>query len=307
MSVQSSQRTKTILLVEDQALIAMAEKLTLERSGYSVLLAYSGEQALELVAATDDLDLVLMDINLGAGIDGTAAAERILRDRDVPIVFLSSHTEPAVVEKTEGITSYGYIVKNAGDTVLLAAIRMAFRLYEAKRDVTVRNQMLATMLEVSRSLSATLDLQTILQTASDSLTRLTGMNAAAIYLLDGDDTITLRATTPALPNDFPDEFREATLLDHPHIGAAIRTGAPVHIDDVASDTLTAAEEEVARIRSLRSILYVPLVSRERTIGAFITGSQVQTLPISDGVIDLCVTLANIAAVAAENAMLLQSH
>jgi PAS domain S-box-containing protein len=75
-----------------------------------------------------------MDINLGEGIDGTEAAERILRIRDIPVVFLSSHTEPEVVEKTEGITSYGYIVKNSGDTVLLTSIKMAFRLFEAKRN-----------------------------------------------------------------------------------------------------------------------------------------------------------------------------
>ena len=50
----------------------------------------------------------------------------------LPIAFLSSHTEPEVVEKTVGITSYGYIVKNTGETVLLAAIKMALRLFEAK-------------------------------------------------------------------------------------------------------------------------------------------------------------------------------
>jgi DNA-binding NarL/FixJ family response regulator len=63
---------------------------------------------------------------------GTEAAEKILSMCDIPILFLSSHTEPEIVEKTEGITSYGYVVKNSGDTVLLASIRMAFRLFEEK-------------------------------------------------------------------------------------------------------------------------------------------------------------------------------
>ncbi len=40
-----------------------------------------------------------MDINLGPGIDGTQAAEQILNKKDIPVVFLSSHTEPEVVEK----------------------------------------------------------------------------------------------------------------------------------------------------------------------------------------------------------------
>ncbi|MBN2509186.1 MAG: PAS domain S-box protein, partial [Spirochaetales bacterium] len=56
----------------------------------------------------------------------------ILRIKDIPVVFLSSHTEPAIVEKTEKITSYGYVVKNSGIVVLDASIKMAFKLYEAK-------------------------------------------------------------------------------------------------------------------------------------------------------------------------------
>ena len=40
------------------------------------------------------IDLILMDINLGSGMDGTQAAEQILRTNDIPILFLSSHTEP---------------------------------------------------------------------------------------------------------------------------------------------------------------------------------------------------------------------
>ncbi len=123
---------KTILLVEDEAIIALAERQTLEKSGYDVITAASGEKAVEKVDSEAGIDLVLMDVNLGRGIDGAEAAKRILEKRDIPVVFLSSHTEPDVVEKTEAISSYGYIVKNSGDTVLLASIRMAFRLSDAK-------------------------------------------------------------------------------------------------------------------------------------------------------------------------------
>ncbi|HDQ13392.1 MAG TPA: response regulator [Sediminispirochaeta sp.] len=124
-----------ILLVEDEALIVMSEVRTLERHGFEVRVVRHGEQAVEIVGSEEgvDLNLVLMDIDLGPGMDGTEAAVQILKKRDLPIVFLSSHTEPEVVEKTEGITSYGYIVKNSGDTVLIASIKMAFRLFEAKK------------------------------------------------------------------------------------------------------------------------------------------------------------------------------
>lgn len=124
---------KTILLVEDEALIALAERTTLERHGYRVVTASTGEQAVDVALTTPKIDLVLMDINLGPGIDGTVAAEQILEERNLPLVFLSSHTDPEVVDKTERITSYGYIVKNSGETVLTASIRMAFRLFESRK------------------------------------------------------------------------------------------------------------------------------------------------------------------------------
>ena len=123
---------KTILLVEDEVMIAMAEKKTLERYGYKVITAMTGESAVEIMGTAPEIDLILMDINLGSGIEGTEAAEKILQHHDLPLIFLSSHTEPEVVDKTEGISSYGYIVKASGDTVLIASIKMAFKLFEAR-------------------------------------------------------------------------------------------------------------------------------------------------------------------------------
>ena len=123
---------KFLLLVEDESLIALDTKQILEGYGYRVHIVKNGVSAVAAVAGNPGIDLVLMDINLGPGIDGTETAALILKDYDLPIVFLSSHVEPAVVAKTEKITSYGYVVKNAGDTVLDASIKMAFKLFEAK-------------------------------------------------------------------------------------------------------------------------------------------------------------------------------
>ncbi len=125
-----SDNKKTILLVEDEAIIAIVEKKTLEKFGYNVIIANSGETGISLCREKKDIDLVLMDINLGSGMDGTEAAEIILKERSLPVVFLSSHTEPEIVEKTEKITSYGYVVKNSGNTVLDASIKMAFKLFD---------------------------------------------------------------------------------------------------------------------------------------------------------------------------------
>ena len=126
---------KRILLVEDEFLVAILELKDLEKKGYLVQHVGSGEEAVKAILdAAIHVDLILMDIDLGPGIDGTQAAERILKHNDIPVVFLSSHTEPEVVEKTEKITSYGYVVKNTGVTVLDASIKMALKLFEARME-----------------------------------------------------------------------------------------------------------------------------------------------------------------------------
>ncbi len=124
---------KTILLVEDEAIQALTGKMALEKYGYTVVCANSGEKAVEAVRTEPGIQLILMDIDLGKGMDGTEAAALILQDHDLPIVFLSSHTEQEIVDKTEKITSYGYVVKNSSITVLDASIKMAFKLFEAKK------------------------------------------------------------------------------------------------------------------------------------------------------------------------------
>src|SRR6056297_960664 len=132
--------SKKILLVEDEAIIAMNEAQMLKTHGYEVVTVYNGEKSIGAVDSDPDISLILMDIDLGRGMDGTEAAQAILKNHDLPIAFLSSHTEPEIVEKTEGITSYGYIVKNSGDTVLLASIRMAFKLYDAHMELKTQKE-----------------------------------------------------------------------------------------------------------------------------------------------------------------------
>lgn len=126
---------KSILLVEDEVIIGLTTAKALEGE-YDVTTVLRGEEAVEVIRSGKKIDLILMDINLGEGMDGTEAAEIILKDRHIPVVFLSSHTERAVIDKTEKITSYGYVLKDAGHTVLFASIKMAFKLYEARKAIS---------------------------------------------------------------------------------------------------------------------------------------------------------------------------
>lgn len=142
----SSNSNRRILLVEDDEISAFTTTKILELHQFSVVWAISGKKAIELIKEISDIDLILMDIDLGDDLDGIETAKIILKQKEIPLVFYSSHTEPEIVNKTEEITSYGYIVKHSGDTVLLASIRMAFKLFEEKQHVVKQQITLSTIL-----------------------------------------------------------------------------------------------------------------------------------------------------------------
>ncbi|MGC9311778.1 MAG: PAS domain S-box protein [Sediminispirochaetaceae bacterium] len=131
---------KTLLLVEDELLIALDEQALLQKHGFRVVTVHNAEKALQTVQNTD-IDLVLMDIDLGPGkMDGTKAAEAILAVKNLPIVFLTNHTEKEMVSKVKGLTRYGYVLKNAGEFVLVESISMAFELFDAHEQLKAENQ-----------------------------------------------------------------------------------------------------------------------------------------------------------------------
>lgn len=121
--------TITLLLVEDEAIIALNEKRFLENAGYHVLLAYSGEKAVETAREKPEIRLVLMDLDLGSGINGAEAAERILEIRNVPVVFLTSHAEREYVDWVKGVSRYGYVLKSSGEQIILDVVERALELF----------------------------------------------------------------------------------------------------------------------------------------------------------------------------------
>ena len=135
-----SPERKTILLVEDEALISLVGAKTIKQFGYKVITANTGEKAVRRAVENINISLILMDINLGKGIDGPEAARQILSKKTLPIVFITSHTEKEYVDRVKEITRYGYVIKNSGDLVLQSAIEMALELFEAHRSMERTNQ-----------------------------------------------------------------------------------------------------------------------------------------------------------------------
>jgi signal transduction histidine kinase/CheY-like chemotaxis protein len=161
---------------------------------------------------------------------------------------------------------------------------------------------LGTLVEVSGALAATLDLDAVLQATTDGVCRLAGFGTAAVYLLDGE-LVRVGATTPPLPPEFPEHLRLARLADHPHIRRCIDSGSPLVVADWAAAQLSDAERLVAEHRGLRAMLFAPLIAGVKRVGVLIVSDTTAARSLSDDEVDLCRTLANLAALAVENARL----
>jgi PAS domain S-box-containing protein len=149
--ILNSPLCKTVLLVEDEALIAMNESQLLKRYGFNVITAYDGKGAIKEVE-NKAIDLILMDIDLGpTKMSGTEAAKVILQSHDIPIMFLTSHAEKEVVGQVKGITRYGYVLKHSNEFVLIEAIQMAFELHEANKKIKDRESRYRYMFDNNQS------------------------------------------------------------------------------------------------------------------------------------------------------------
>ncbi|MDH5719097.1 MAG: PAS domain S-box protein [Spirochaetia bacterium] len=165
---------------------------------------------------------------------------------------------------------------------------------------------LSALFNISHTLTKTLNLETVLQTTIDSVSRLAKLDSGAIYLIRGDK-LYLGAATPPLPDEFPETFRRAKLNDHPHIQKAITESYPVTIPETEEAELSAAEREIVTSRNLRSLLYIPLIIENRVIGIFILGTVGKPREFSDSELRLYYTVSNQTALAVENAILFREN
>lgn len=126
---------KKILIVEDSILNAQITADILIKYGYKTEIARTGEDAVEKVRGGQCPDLVLMDIELGKGIDGIEAARTMQRIRDLPIVFLTANASKEILEKISSVTAYGYVIKSTDKYALLSAVEMAIARWQTEKEL----------------------------------------------------------------------------------------------------------------------------------------------------------------------------
>ena len=125
-----------ILIVEDEAIIAMEVENQLQSLGYEVTsIVDTGEKAIHK-AETDKPDLILMDIRIKGEMDGIDTAEEIRNRFGIPVIFSTAYLDEKRIERAKITMPFGYVLKPIHERDLKVTIEMA--LYVSRGDVERR-------------------------------------------------------------------------------------------------------------------------------------------------------------------------
>src|SRR5262245_39781295 len=122
----------TILVVEDEQLVALDIKSRLNGLGYDVLTASCLDEAVATAIRAQPA-LVLMDIKLDGGLSGIEAAKQIRATLDVPVIYLTAYADEATIVRARATEPYGYVLKPFAERELQASIEMALQRHRTDR------------------------------------------------------------------------------------------------------------------------------------------------------------------------------
>jgi PAS domain S-box-containing protein len=126
----------SILVVEDEFITGADLQRRLEKAGYEVpAVVDTGRKA---IAAAGEIrpDIVLMDITLKEEMTGIVAAKEISGKYDIPVIFLTAHSDESTVDQAVLSEPFGYLIKPVDDRALRSTIRMA--LFKHRMELRLR-------------------------------------------------------------------------------------------------------------------------------------------------------------------------
>lgn len=143
-----------VLLVDDHPVVRTGLRMLLTAAGIEVVAeAGNGQDAVRL-ASEYDVEVVLMDLQMGPGIDGVAATEQVLAQPDAPrvLILTTYDTDRDILRAVEAGAS-GYLLKDAPPDDLVDAVHRAAR-GETVLAPVVADRLLARLRNPAPTLSA---------------------------------------------------------------------------------------------------------------------------------------------------------
>lgn len=245
-----------IMVVEDEHLVAEDLRDLLEHLGYEVAaVAHTPDEALDGAERTRP-DLVLMDINLGADMDGIQIARKLNTRMSLPIVYLTAQSDAQTLTRAQSTGPLGYLLKPFNEHKLHSTIETALNKHRADRKLRESEQWLFTTLQsIGDALIATDAAGTVLimNPVAEALTgwaqdEALGLSLGQIYrVADGGGS-------PAHTNPAIRAIREgARVTPSQNAKLLARDGRVIPIDETAAPIRDAGDKIIGAVLIFRDV------------------------------------------------------
>jgi PAS domain S-box-containing protein len=241
---------KNILIVEDESIVADDLACKLRRMGHAVAgVAATGEDAVAQAGRLHP-DLVLMDLQLQGAMDGIGASLAIQSRQEVPVIYLSAHSDDATLERAKPSGPLGYVLKPFDERDLAAQIELALFKHQADRKLREQREWLrVTLTSIGDAVIAT-----------DAAGRISFVNPAAMAFTGWTSQEAIgravsevfrlidEQTGRALPDPVHCALRECRVVSLPEHAALItKDDRSVPIEDSAAPILDAGGQVIGAV------------------------------------------------------------
>jgi two-component system NtrC family sensor kinase len=295
-----------ILIIEDNPEMAELMRNMLAPVRCQIEDARSGEEALALMRqeaqAGREIDLILLDIMMPE-MDGYEVIARLKADPVLSKTSVIMTTAlDSISDKTLGLGmgADDYITKPFDPQELLARIDAVMRVRRSERALRRRNQELAALIEISRVVTSSLDMDEVLEATIKGIREILQVEAGSLVLVDEEtDRLVFRTTFS------PEQGWVTGRTIEPGkgiVGRVVQSGEPRLVNNVELDPYFSTEVDEETGLTARTILCAPLTIHDRVIGAIEVINKLNGT-FTDQDRELLEAMAASVAVAVENANL----
>ncbi|NUP06427.1 MAG: PAS domain S-box protein [Polyangiaceae bacterium] len=292
-----------MLIVDDDAISRRILSQSLDKAGFRSECVSSGQEALAWLGKHQP-SLVLLDLVMPPP-DGYAVLRMIRetpRTSELPVVVLTGLDAEEEVSRAFDMGADDFVRKPFKAAELIARIRSQLRLRQYVVALARRERDARVVLELTQSLSSTLDFRDILYTVVQRIADVARVDRCSIVLVrdEGKVGYVVAASDDKKLRDLPID-----LVKYPEIRRVLETGEPLIIDDASTDPMLDVVRSEIPATSFRSAVCIPILFEERPLGVLFLRSRTPHRP-EEQELFLARTVASATAIALRNARMMQS-
>ncbi|MCC7557636.1 MAG: PAS domain S-box protein [Methanobacteriaceae archaeon] len=262
---------KKVLIVEDESITALELKRKLMHWGYEISATVdTGKKAVETALELEP-DLILMDIVLKGDLDGIKAFKKIKKSLDIPIIYITAHSDENTLNRAQETDPFGYILKPIDDKDLKFTIEMALFKHTTESKLKRLNQSLRVLSDCNQEIIRANDEDKLRKRICEIIATEGNYKLTWINFIDEKDKNKL-VTVAKYPNqEFYDESIDLNLSDqlyesYPAV-SNIKNREITLCQDITLESPGLEWVSYALEKGYNSLISIPLILEEKIIGS----------------------------------------